>query len=109
MEREEFMLMTEDLQKNPQIKAVVLANVSRLGRNLEDMVVWYGKLKKKGIKLFVKEGEIDTTTKEGRMNFYLQCMFAEFELDTITERMNTGLKAYIKAGGKIGRGHKKSK
>ncbi|MDZ4228434.1 MAG: recombinase family protein [Candidatus Levybacteria bacterium] len=92
IQRKEFQQMTEDLKNHPEVKAIVISRTSRLGRNVREMLNWHYELEKIGVKLFVAEGGlIDTDTITGKMNFQIQCVFAEFELNNMTDQLQKGL------------------
>jgi DNA invertase Pin-like site-specific DNA recombinase len=100
--REDFIKMTEDLQKRPDVKYVVISRVSRLGRNLREMVNWKYELDKLGVVIYTRDGVIDTSTITGKLSFYTQCMFAEIELDNMTDQLQKGRKKYLdKKRGKV--------
>jgi DNA invertase Pin-like site-specific DNA recombinase len=66
-------------------------SVDRLGRSLQDLVVFLGELRSKGIDLYLHQQGIDTSTPAGKAMFQMMGVFAEFERAMIRERVNSGL------------------
>lgn len=103
-ERRDFQLMTDDLREC-DVKAVVIARVSRLGRNMREMLNWKFELDELGVRLFVADGGlVDTSTVSGKMMFYSMCMFAEIELDNMVEQMQKGLAKWKAKQRKVSKG-----
>jgi len=107
VEREDFQEMTDDLEENPDVKFIIISRMSRLGRNVREILNWYYELEKRGVRLITSDGGIiDTDTSAGKMSFYIQCVFAEIELDTMRAQMTKGLKKYIEKHGQPGKKNK---
>lgn len=75
-------------------------SVDRLGRSLQQLVVFLADIHAKGVDLYLHQQGIDTTTPAGKAMFQLCGVFAEFERAMIRERVRTGL-ARAKEDGKI--------
>jgi DNA invertase Pin-like site-specific DNA recombinase len=78
-------------------------SVDRLSRSLQDLVVFLGELRSKGIDLYLHQQGIDTSTPAGKAMFQMMGVFAEFERAMIVERVNTGLARARGAGKRLGR------
>jgi DNA invertase Pin-like site-specific DNA recombinase len=78
-------------------------SVDRLGRSLQDLVVFLGELRSKGIDLYLHQQGIDTSTPAGKAMFQMMGVFAEFERAMIVERVNAGLARARAAGKRLGR------
>jgi DNA invertase Pin-like site-specific DNA recombinase len=78
-------------------------SVDRLSRSLQDLVVFVGELRCKGIDLYLHQQGIDTSTPAGKAMFQMMGVFAEFERAMIVERVNTGLARARAAGKRLGR------
>jgi DNA invertase Pin-like site-specific DNA recombinase len=74
-------------------------SVDRLGRSLQDLVNFLMELRGSGVDLFLHKQGLDTGTSSGRAMFGMLSVFADFERDIITERINAGI-ARAKAEGK---------
>jgi DNA invertase Pin-like site-specific DNA recombinase len=66
-------------------------SVDRLGRSLQDLVVFVNELHAKKVDLFLQQQGLDTSTPAGRMMFQMMGIFAEFERAMIVERVKAGL------------------
>jgi DNA invertase Pin-like site-specific DNA recombinase len=90
-----------------KIDIVAAWSVDRLGRSLQDLVLFLGELKAAGVDLYLDRQAVDTTTPAGRALFQMLGVFAEFERSIIQERINAGIaRARIigtKSGKPIGR------
>jgi len=103
-ERPGFMSMMEGLHDNPLgIEAVVIFKLDRLGRSLLDLINITNTLKQKNIGLISITNNIDTTSKEGRLFFYMMGALGEYERELIMERTSAGLKYAKERGVKMGR------
>ena len=83
---------------------IVMAwSVDRLGRSLQDLVVFLGELHAVGIDLFLHQQGLDTTTPSGKALFQMMGVFAEFERAMIQERVRAGLARARDEGKTLGR------
>lgn len=103
MDRPAFQEMLAVFENNPYgVGAIVVTKLDRVGRSLRDLIKFVDWCKVKNLD-FVSIGDnIDTTTKEGRLIFYIMGALAEFERELIMDRTTTGRKRYIEKGGKFG-------
>ena len=86
---------------------VFVCDLSRLARNLNDLLEITQEFQQKKVQLVSAKESIDTTTPTGRLIFHMIASICEFERDIIHERQAEGI-AVAKAQGKnIGRPHKK--
>lgn len=72
---------------------LIVWKIDRLGRNLYDMVDLMRKLDAMEVGFRSITQQIDTTTPSGRMMLHMLFLFAEFERETIRERVKAGIKA----------------
>jgi DNA invertase Pin-like site-specific DNA recombinase len=83
---------------------VIMAwSVDRLGRSLQDLVVFLNELRGIGVDLFLHKQGMNTTTPAGRMLFQMCGVFAEFEHAMIRERVMSGLERAKSEGKTLGR------
>jgi len=83
-----------------EIDRVMVWDVSRLGRSLQDLVSTMNEIHEAGADLYLHQQAIDTATASGRALFLMCGVFAEFERSMISERVNAGL-ARARAAGKV--------
>jgi DNA invertase Pin-like site-specific DNA recombinase len=86
-----------------EFEMVAAWSVDRLGRSLQDLVVFLNELHAKRVDLFLHQQGLDTSTPAGRMMFQMMGVFAEFERAMIVERVKAGLARAKAMGTKIGR------
>lgn len=99
-----FQTMMEHIHTNALgIEAVVIFKLDRLGRSLIDLINITKALKDKNIGLISITNNIDTTSKEGRLFFYMMGALGEYERELIMERTSAGLKYAKERGVKVGR------
>lgn len=102
--RTDFQRMIKTLESNPQgVNAVIITKLDRMGRSLIDLVNTTKWFESKQIGLISITNSIDTTTKEGRLFFYIMGALGEYERELIMERTQLGRLEAIKAGKKMGR------
>src|SRR5580704_4976060 len=77
---------------------LVILELTRLGRNLGDLISIEKKLYEKGVKLRVITQPIDTSTTTGRLIFNILGSVAQFERELIWERTVHGLKTSRERG-----------
>jgi DNA invertase Pin-like site-specific DNA recombinase len=78
-------------------------SVDRLGRSLQDLVVFLSELHALGIDLFLHQQGVDTTTPAGKALFQMMGVFAGFERAMIRERVKSGLERARAQGKVLGR------
>jgi len=83
---------------------VVMAwSVDRLGRSLQDLVVFLSELHALRIDLYLHQQGLDTRTPAGKAMFQMMGVFAEFERAMIQERVRAGLARAKSEGKRLGR------
>lgn len=78
---------------------IYIHDLSRLGRNTEDLLRITGQLQDKGINLVSNKESIDTSTATGKLMFTMIAAIAEFERANLKERQKEGI-AIAKQNGK---------
>jgi len=82
---------------------VMAWSVDRLGRSLQDLVVFLSELHALRIDLFLHQQGLDTTTPAGKAMFQMMGVFAAFERAMIQERVRAGLARARSEGKRLGR------
>ena len=82
---------------------VLVWDVSRLGRPLQDLAEFFDDARSKGTNLYIHQSGLDTGTPTGRMMFQMVGVFAEFERGIISERVKAGLSRVKGQGKRLGR------
>jgi DNA invertase Pin-like site-specific DNA recombinase len=100
--RPAFDALCRDATKR-QFDVVMAWSVDRLGRSLQDLVVFLSELHALRIDLFLHQQGIDTTTPGGKAMFQMLGVFAEFERSIIQERVRAGLARARSEGKQLGR------
>ena len=114
-ERAELLNMI-DYVESYNIDKVLVAELSRLGRDTLQVLEVIEMLSEKCISLYIQNYNIETLTREGKVNAMSQLLItilaevARMERKTIRERVESGYKNFRAAGGKVGRkiGYQKS-
>ena len=114
-ERIELLNMINYVEAN-HIDMVLVTELSRLGRDTLQVLEVIQLLNERGISLYIQNYNIETMTKEGKVNAMSQFLItilaevARMERKTIRERVESGYKNYRANGGKVGRmvGYQKS-
>lgn len=86
-----------------EIDVVMAWSVDRLGRSLQDLVVFLAELRAVGCDLYLHQQGVDTTTPAGRALFQMLGVFAEFERAIIVERVRAGIARARAEGKHLGR------
>lgn len=89
--------------KHGAADVVVVWKLDRWGRSNIDLATTVKKLFNAGIGFASVRESIDLTTPAGRLMFNMLCAFAEFERDTIIERVTTGLQHAKRHGTRTGK------
>ncbi len=80
---------------------LLVAELSRLGRNMLETLIIINALSEKGVKMiFVRQPELSTTGPHGKLLLAIYSYFAETEREFISMRTKDGLKA-ARADGKL--------
>ena len=114
-ERTELLNMVSYVEAN-HINKVLVTELSRLGRDTLQVLEVIQMLNEKGISLYIQNYNIETLTKDGKVNAMSQFLItilaevARIERKTIRERVESGYRNYRANGGKVGRkiGYKKA-
>ena len=104
----------KDTKNRPQLQAmldyvregdvVYVESISRLARNIKDLLEIVEKLQKKKVALkSLKESNIDTTGAQGRFLLSIFGAMAELERETIRERQREGIDVALAKGRPYGR------
>lgn len=102
--RDDFKRMLKTLEANPQgVNAIIISKLDRMGRSLLDLINTTKWLESQQIGLISITNSIDTTTKEGRLFFYVMGALGEYERELIMERTKAGRDEALKNGVKMGK------
>lgn len=101
-EREELQQMLSDAF-NKEFDTLVVYKLSRLGRNLREVLEVAHLLKQYGIDLISITEQIDTSTAMGRAYFHLIAVFDELQKDLQNELISEKLQLLKDKGKKLGR------
>ncbi len=77
-------------------------SVDRLGRSLQNLLVFLGELQAKGVHLYLHQQGLDTQTAAGRALFQMLGVFGEWERFMIRDRIMAGLARTKAQGRKLG-------
>ena len=104
--RPQFDLLLKDAVRK-KFDVVMCWDISRLGRSLQDLILFLNDIQSKSIDLYIHQQGLDTSTPTGKMMFQMCGVFSEFERNIIRERVKSGMeRAKIhgtKSGRRIGR------
>ncbi len=97
--RKAFNEMIDLLQSNPQgIESLVIWKLDRIGRSIRDLIRISDFLQKQNVGMIAITSNIDTTTKEGRLFFYMMGAFSEYERELTMERTQVAIEAARNSG-----------
>ena len=82
---------------------ILVWDVSRLGRSLQDLVSFLNEIHSVGCDLYIHQSGIDTSTQTGKMMFEFIGIFSEFELSIMKQRIVSGQQRAKSQGKHIGR------
>lgn len=94
--------MMKDAVKG-KFNQILIYDISRLGRSLKHLVTILNDLNKCNVRMIFIQNGIDTSNSTGAMMFNLLGVFAEWERNTIVDRVNAGLERAKQNGKKLGR------
>ena len=94
--------MMKDVVKG-KFSQILIYDISRLGRSLKDLVNILNDFNQSKVRLIFIQNGIDTSNSTGQMMFQLLGVFAEWERQTIVDRVNAGLVRARQNGKKLGR------
>jgi len=96
--RPQYKAMIEHLLKNDDWKGLIVHDLTRFGRSTADLLFQINRLDGKG-KVFISiKDNIDISTKTGRLLLTMLSAIADFERESIRERMEAG-KEYARVHG----------
>lgn len=114
-DRQSMLSLLEYIEEHP-VDKVLIYECSRLSRRVVDFLSIVELLNEKRISLYIHQNGLETLLPNGEVNpianlvLGILAQFSQMERSLIRSRMESGLKNYIKNGGKLGRhkGYRKS-
>lgn len=97
MNRPAYLNMLADI-KSGHINGVIVTELSRLNRNVKDFLQFWEFLKRYNGKFFSLKENFDTSTAIGEMMVIQSVSFAQFERNSIVERIRYGARARAERG-----------
>lgn len=94
----EMMKLVED----KQIKLIICYKLDRISRNTLDFGEFYESISNYGIKFVSCTEQFDDTTPTGRLMLQMSIVFAQFERETIAERIRDNMMELAKTGRWLG-------
>ena len=91
------------------INTLLISELSRLGRNVDEVLANVKRCKENNLNIYFQKENISIFQADGSKNPFLNIFIsvlgtcAEMEREAIAFRLNSGLKRYKEAGGKVGR------
>ena len=95
--RPKFMLMNEFIDQG-DVSAVVTYSFTRYGRSAQDLLASISSLESKDVLFISVKEQFDASTKTGKLLLGMLALIADFEAETIRERMEAG-RAWAKEHG----------
>lgn len=95
--------------KENRIDVLLVSELSRLGRNVFEVLASVKDLLDCGINLYIQKEQFSLLDKDGKPSLFAPVMIAtlstcaQLERDNISFRLNSGRKQYVEKGGKLGR------
>lgn len=92
-----------------KIDTLLISELSRLGRNVDEVLANVKRCKDNQLNIYFQKENISIFQPDGSKNPFLNIFIsvlgtcAEMEREAIAYRLNSGLKRYKEAGGKVGR------
>jgi len=80
-----------------------IESISRLGRNVRDLLDIVQRLEDKGVKIVSQKENLDTSTPMGRCLLQIMAAMAEMERASLLDRQKEGIQAAKKRGRHLGR------
>lgn len=102
--RPKFKQMNEYMDKNQEeIDYVITYSITRYGRTTQDLLYQISRLKDMNITFVSVKEQFDVTTKTGKLLLGMLALIADFEAETIKERMQAGREWAKEHGTKSGK------
>jgi len=107
--RKSWLDLLHYLDSNPNIKKVLVWELTRLGRTPLQTLKAVEELSNRNISLVIYNYQLETINPDGTPNAITQMLitilseFARTELELIEQRLSSGYKKYRASGGKVGR------
>ena len=107
-EREVLMKAIAYCKEN-HIDTLLVSELSRVGRNAFEVLATVKDLVDCGINLYMQKEQLNLLDDDGKPTMFAPIMIAtlstcaQLERENIKFRLNSGLKAYVSKGGKVGR------
>lgn len=101
-QRPQFERLLDDMRQG-KIKTIIVYKLDRIGRSLKHLLNLFEEFENKKIDFVSITQNIDTSTPTGKFFFTILGAVAEFERETIVERIRTGLDRAKKEGKLLGR------
>lgn len=89
--------------KHGKLDLVAAWSIDRIGRSLAHLVAFVDELREANVGLYLHQQQVDTSTATGRAFLQMAAIFAEFERNTLIERINAGIARARAQGRRIGR------
>lgn len=91
------------------VGTLLISELSRLGRNVDEVLANVKRCKDNNLNIYFQKENLSIFLPDGSKNPFLNIFIsvlgtcAEMEREAIAFRLNSGLKRYMEAGGKVGR------
>lgn len=99
VERDQFEAALNELEK-PGYNGLIVTDIDRLGRSVYQLSSTFKRINGMKRELIVIDKNIDTNTKEGRLQFNILSSFAEWEREQIRDRLKAGQERTQRYGGR---------
>lgn len=100
MDRPEFNMMKKVVDKSDTI---IVRDLSRISRNTEEFLTFFGEMKRRGVKLVILNISYDLNTPMGVAALQIGAVFAELERSQANERTSRIMQAMNASGKALGR------
>jgi len=107
-DRPGFQEMMKVMEHNPQnAEVIIVTKLDRVGRSIRDLIKFVDWCSVKKLGFVALGNNIDTTSTQGRLIFYIMSALTEYEREIIAERTEAGRRRYVEEGNKLGKPMKK--
>jgi DNA invertase Pin-like site-specific DNA recombinase len=86
-----------------KLDVVAAWSIDRLGRSLVHVINLLAGLTEKNVAVYLHQQQVDSTTTAGKAMLGMCAVFAEFEWNTISDRIKAGVARARKQGKRVGR------